>query len=802
MIFSNTAKSNLAVSSLLTLVKMSKKLRVAIITNPWQAYGRNIIRGSVRFLEESYSSVRADIITIGTQFSGRLLEPYDGFLESSPVPELSVLAGDRPVIWVDDPLRANEDHCLMLDNYQIGKTAAECLFHYGARSFVYYDAIRNENKMTQMRSDIRLTGFCERLIELGVKNIRPDHVRHERSSPYSSRNWIHTLAKPLGVFAFNDLGSLEIIDACRLLNISVPREVAVIGVDDDKLLCSLSCPPLSSIEPGTQKIAYEAMKLLTQRLQEPSQFIHKPECPPPVPVERESTGKSSISDDVIRKALSHINSEISSGRNLFPSGVAKLTGVSLRALESLFKETLGKTIQQAILDKQLETIKYLLRTTQSTIEQISEQLEMQLPSLRRSFLRIEGMTPGQYRRRFLDNQTTEKIPAFIDNPNTTEICFMNRFDGIAGFDYLRGAQHYVQLHPDIRLTIISEIPDQPQMWVSPKTISAGKCHGYIISPALDPPAGVKEKVPVIYIEHQREHRKAWSLAADNYQIGVLAAQHLMMKGHTNYIYYSYHPDITSSVAEDTRDAERYRGFHETLLAAGIEKGAEFSPPRLNETDTIAWLNQLPKPVAVFAFNDAYALELIHLCNQAQVNIPDELALIGVDDDELLCKLAHPSLSSVRINFQHIGYRALEMLSAAIHKNPYETPEMVSCPPSYVTERESTRPIVTRETSLRRAVEFISCHFREPLKVNDVVNASKVSRRTLEYHFRSHLNKSISEYLQLFRLTHSAYLLSSGFLPVSQIADQSGYLHTRHFCHAFKQQYGTSPLQFRNQRLVP
>ncbi|MEM6885470.1 MAG: substrate-binding domain-containing protein, partial [Verrucomicrobiota bacterium] len=684
---------------------MMKIRRIAILADPHHVFGRNAIRGAIQCLDEAQTSIQTSIITRDLSLTPKFLEPYHGFLTAFPSSDLYAISNGRPVVSLDREQASDDIISLPLNNYEIGSTAARTLFHNGSISFGYFDGKRIDNTITRPRSDSRLTGFCEELIALGVKGINPTDIRHPYTSVESLRKWISTLPKPTGVFAFNDLGALEVNYVCHQLNMLVPHEVKIIGVDNDPLLCSLAKPPLSSVEPGSQQLAYQAMQILIDKLTAPMPYVPKMTVPAPVTVGRESTGACSIDDEIIKKAMSEI-SQLDRHSRLTCTQVAKQSGASLRSLELLFKKKLGRTVQQEISRHQIEQTKLLLRTTQLTIEQISEQLHEQLPTLRRSFQRIEGMTPGNYRRQSRASVSLPSQASAIRHPDSIRICLMSPFDGSSAFDYLRGAQYYARQNPEVYLTVLTLPTDHSQFEYNPAQIETRQHDGFILPPPLDPPSDIAGHKPIVYLEHQRNHGLAWSIGADNIAVGTLVAQHFLFKGHRHFAYFS-HPRLPEHLDRiDRRNQNRYRGFHEKLQLAGIRQGAEYWNQGAEEKKTIQWLQELPRPTAIFAFNDIFALQLIHLCQLAGLRVPEDIALIGVDDDPLRCRLSHPTLSSIHLNLQYAGFEAMRIAAEAVRsKNPSPvTPHTYL--PAYVAERASSAGLASDDPALNRAARYI------------------------------------------------------------------------------------------------
>ncbi|MEM6884783.1 MAG: helix-turn-helix domain-containing protein, partial [Verrucomicrobiota bacterium] len=184
---------------------------------------------------------------------------------------------------------------------------------------------------------------------------------------------------------------------------------------------------------------------------------------------------------------------------------------------------------------------------------------------------------------------------------------------------------------------------------------------------------------------------------------------------------------------------------------------------------------------------------------ARLRVPEEIALIGVDDDPLRCRLSHPTLSSIHLNLQYAGFEAMRIAVEAVRsRNPSPvTPHTYL--PAYIAERASSAGLASDDPTLNRAARYIQENFSQPIKAAEIVNASGVSRRTLETRFTTLLNYSILEYLQRTRIRHATMLACQTKLSISEISEQCGFLHSRHFCQYFKLITGETPRQYRAAR---
>ncbi len=208
--------------------------------------------------------------------------------------------------------------------------------------------------------------------------------------------WLTGLPKPLGVFACYDLRGLQVLDACRRLGIAVPEEVAVLGADNDDLLCDLADPPLSSIIPNTRRTGYEAAALLDEMMAGKRRRATVHLIPPIGIATRQSTEVLAVADRHVAHAVRHIRER--SGKGLRVEELARAAGISRRLLEGRFQKLLGRSPHAEIVRSQLNRVKELLASTDLTLREIADRTGFQhVEYLSAVFKKKVGIPPGQYR---------------------------------------------------------------------------------------------------------------------------------------------------------------------------------------------------------------------------------------------------------------------------------------------------------------------------------------------------------------------------------------------------------------------
>ncbi len=212
-----------------------------------------------------------------------------------------------------------------------------------------------------------------------------------------------------------------------------------------------------------------------------------------------------------------------------------------------------------------------------------------------------------------------------------------------------------------------------------------------------------------------------------------------------------------------------------------------------------WLLQLPRPTILFCGSDLVAMKVNLEAGRLGIVVPDELSILGVDDEELLCELATPSLSSVKLNCERIGYEAALLLDRLLRESNGERSSSVSVrriAPGDVVERESTAAILDADSVVAQTVRMIRRDACTGLNVSDLVKRLPVSRRSLEQRFRASRGRTVLEELHQERLRAACRLLRTTDLTVERIAMECGFSSLQRFYIQFRETYSMTPGRWR------
>jgi LacI family transcriptional regulator len=310
---------------------------------------------------------------------------------------------------------------------------------------------------------------------------------------------------------------------------------------------------------------------------------------------------------------------------------------------------------------------------------------------------------------------------------------------------------------------------------------------------------IRRGVPAVNVSGFRAQTRTPAVTVDNEHVGRLAAEHLLERGHTRFAFYG--PRSLGFVSGRRRGfAERLRrdGKRCRMLTGGVFPpihGGVFAQSPAPNPGVARWLRGLPKPVGVFAASDYWALELSQACQAAGLRVPEELALIGVDNDDRFCECAWPPLSTVRVPSRQIGFEAAAMLDRAMAGERLPAAFVTLPSPGLVTRRSSDWRATSDELAAE-AARFIGDHAGEPIGVAEVAGHANASRRTLEMHFRKAFGRSIGEEIARARVELAKRLLADTDLKMPAIAARAGFSGGNRLAVLFRRLTGLTPTAYR------
>lgn len=303
--------------------------------------------------------------------------------------------------------------------------------------------------------------------------------------------------------------------------------------------------------------------------------------------------------------------------------------------------------------------------------------------------------------------------------------------------------------------------------------------------------------PLVNTTSTLEQLKAPLVDVDHRKVGQLAAEHFLQRAFRNFGYFGS--------AWTGFSKQRERGFAESVAEVGHSLSSFYAeylprPPIASSWTKVDhqirdWLLAMPKPAAILASNDVPARHLLEMCRQLNIRVPFEVAVLGVDNDELECMLSHPPLSSVVNPAEQIGYEAAKLLDRLMSGRRTAS-EPIFVPPAHIVTRQSTDIVAIDDPDVSEAVAFIRDHAVEGIGVSTVVERLCIARRGLERRFRKILGRSVLEEIQRVRVESAKHLLVETELPIPVVANRCGFSTSQRLAAVFKRLTGRSPMAYR------
>jgi len=215
-------------------------------------------------------------------------------------------------------------------------------------------------------------------------------------------------------------------------------------------------------------------------------------------------------------------------------------------------------------------------------------------------------------------------------------------------------------------------------------------------------------------------------------------------------------------------------------------------------ELMVWLSHLPKPVAVLACNDIRGQQVINACREKNLAIPEQVAVLGIDNDEIICRLSRPTLSSIEPDVEMVGFLAASLIASRLAGSPVARRHRL--PPRQIVERQSTDTVVADAPEVVAAARLIRS--RIGISVDQVCEQTGVSRSKLDRLFASAIGRTVAGEMTRVKLQLSQNLLVNSALPVAEIARHCGFCSATYFCRFFKRETGRTPEAFRRQEQSP
>jgi len=290
-----------------------------------------------------------------------------------------------------------------------------------------------------------------------------------------------------------------------------------------------------------------------------------------------------------------------------------------------------------------------------------------------------------------------------------------------------------------------------------------------------------------------------NIVIDNEAVGRLGAEHLLNCGFRHFAYCGFKAIYWSDKRGEAFQQRISQAGHACTIYEPPSKRThalyEKEQPRLVE-----WLKSLPKPVGIMTCNDDRSQHLLEACHVAQIHVPGEVAVIGVDNDEFICRLANPPLSSICLHPDKLGYRAAQLLDSVMAGRKTGETTVVGSP-THVIARGSTNILLVQDREMVGALRYIRDNANQPLQVDDVAGAVGMSRRTLQYRFSKAVGRSVHSQILRERVNRITQLLADTDLTVAQIAEELNFSSPKQLDRVFTKFQGMPPTTYRSQYCI-
>jgi LacI family transcriptional regulator len=304
-------------------------------------------------------------------------------------------------------------------------------------------------------------------------------------------------------------------------------------------------------------------------------------------------------------------------------------------------------------------------------------------------------------------------------------------------------------------------------------------------------------LPIVDLSAARHVKGVPWADTEDRAIARLAVDHFTERGFTNLAY--------CGDAGFEWSAKRQVHFRYFAEAAGCQIHQHESMARYDASYDLAtekqrimkWLTELPRPIGIMGCYDFKAQQVLDACRQLNIAVPTEIAVLGVDDDRLICELSEPTLSSVIPDTKRTGYEAADLLNRMMAGEQVATDKPLMTQPLGIHVRESTDTLAITDEEIARALHYIRRHATSNIRVIDVLSHVSLSRRALEHRFKKWLGHTPHEEIQRVRINRVKELLGDTELSIQEIADRTGYEYAEYMAAAFKRETGMTPSEFRD-----
>jgi len=288
------------------------------------------------------------------------------------------------------------------------------------------------------------------------------------------------------------------------------------------------------------------------------------------------------------------------------------------------------------------------------------------------------------------------------------------------------------------------------------------------------------------------------VGVDNRIIGRLAAQHFRERGLRSFAFVGHPQFLFSTEREDGfKSALKRSGHRVSVYQSSVQRSFDVTGclPQL-DARAKRWLASLPRPSGILAAGDALAADVLRVCAQIEIRVPEDLAILGVDDDDLYCEISRPRLSSVIVPSAALGVLAAKSAEQLMKSGRQFMARNRLVPPPGIAVRRSTDILAISDPDVVATIRFVRENCHRSISVADVLRVVPVSRRSLERRVSATLGITLGAEIRRTRLERARRLLMETDMSIAEVATQSGFTDFRHLAVAFRDAFGQTPTQHR------
>lgn len=686
------------------------------------------------------------------------------------------------------------------DDAAIGRMAAEHLLDRGFRNLAFVNCRRGCDV------DRRRAAFEQRAAEAGASA-----AAFTAPSPSASwkmwsagverlRAFLGSLVLPVGaMMGCDDVNAHVLIDACRGAGLRVPEEVAVIGVGNHVSVCEFCDPPLSSVSRPDYEIGFEAAALL-DRLMERRRIRPRDVLLAPGGVmQRDSTGMTAIQNPHVRSAVVYMREHV--GEVFGMERIMEKASVSRRRLESLFHREVGVTPHQYLCRVRIDRAEELLvRHPGMKLQDVAAGCGFaSAQRFRIVFERLNRMHPTAYRlSRTRDGKAGSHTAAVKAGEEPKRVALLLAVGFYSRERELRGVLDYARSHGNWQVVTIPETRagriEFLLNWRGDGAIGrvTGRRNAEVIKRAgLTMVALPSLEQPILP-----------SVEPDFESDGSAAAEHLLDCGLRRLAFVG--PRKMRYVDE------RRKAFIERAAAAGVTVVTHDDPDHLRTSwkkwepsmaRLRAFLRSLTPPAGVMGCDDLQAQMIVEACRSVGLRVPEDVAVIGVDDHVPVAELCNPPLTSVEVPSYELGFQAAALLDR-IMAGENILPQRIVLPPRGVVKRASTDVQAIENPHVLAAVNYVRKHAGEAFGVERLVKEARISRVWLNKMFLEALGCTTREYLWHVRTARAREILTKEpKKKLQEISAECGFGNLERFRIVFERVAGVRPADYRRRRMM-